>query len=150
VNLKSVLFPCKHALPVMRAQRAGAIVNVSSGSALASTEAVAYKVSKAGVNAFTQSLAIANAKYGVRANTVMPGMIDTPMASVGLGRSLGLDPAELRRRRDAMVPLRGRQGTAWDVAHAALFLASDEARFITGAVLPVDGGVCARVGVEPI
>jgi NAD(P)-dependent dehydrogenase (short-subunit alcohol dehydrogenase family) len=133
----------------MRAQRAGAIVNISSGSAVVSTEAVAYKVSKAGVNAFTQSLAVSNAKYGVRANTIMPGMIDTPMASVGLSRALGLDPAELRRRRDAMVPLRGGQGTGWDVAHAALFLASDEARYITGAILPVDGGITAKVGVEP-
>ena len=151
VNLKSVVFPCKHVLPVMRRQRSGAIVNVSSASAVVSEQSsVAYKTSKAGVNAYTQALAIANARFGVRANVVMPGMIDTPMARVGLARSRGADVGELVRRRNAMVPLRARQGTAWDVAHAALFLASDEARYITGVVLPVDGGISARVGVDPV
>jgi NAD(P)-dependent dehydrogenase (short-subunit alcohol dehydrogenase family) len=150
VNLKSVVFPCKHALPVMRAQRAGSIVNISSAAAVVSTQSVIYKTSKAGVNAYTQSLAIANAKHGVRANVLMPGMLNTPMAIVGLSRALGVDPDELIRQRDALVPLRAKQGTAWDLAYAALFLHSDEAQYITGVVLPVDGGISARVGVDPI
>jgi NAD(P)-dependent dehydrogenase (short-subunit alcohol dehydrogenase family) len=145
VNLKSVVFPCKAALPVMRAQRAGAITNVSSIAAVCSTGIVAYKTSKAGVNAYTQSLAVGNARHGIRANVIMPGLIDTPMAIEGISAARGIPREELARQRDAQVPL-GRMGTAWDVAHAALFLASDEAAFITGAVLPVDGGQSARIG----
>ena len=146
VNLKSVVFACKHVLPVMREQRAGSIVNVSSIAAVCSTGIVAYKTSKAGVNAYTQSLAIGNAKYGIRANVIMPGLMNTPMAIEGISRALGVPKEELIRRRDAEVPLGGRMGTAWDVAYAALFLHSDEARFITGVALPVDGGQSARVG----
>ena len=81
-----------------------------------------------------------NARYGVRVNAVMPGLIDTPMAIEGIADAFGLDRDDLRAGRDRLVPLGRHQGTAWDVAHAALFLASDEAGFITGAVLPVDGG----------
>lgn len=146
VNLKSVILPCKHVLPVMRRQRGGAIVNVSSIAAVCATPIVAYKVSKAGVNAYTQSLAIGNAKHGIRANAIMPGLMNTPMAVEGISQALGIAKEELVRARDAQVPLGGKMGTAWDVAYAALFLASDEARFITGAVLPVDGGQSARVG----
>jgi NAD(P)-dependent dehydrogenase (short-subunit alcohol dehydrogenase family) len=146
VNLKSVILPCKHVLPVMRRQRAGAIVNVSSIAAVCATPIVAYKVSKAGVNAYTQSLAIGNAKYGIRANVVMPGLMNTPMAVEGISRARGVSKEELIRVRDAQVPLGGKMGTAWDVAHAALFLASDDARFITGVALAVDGGQSARVG----
>jgi NAD(P)-dependent dehydrogenase (short-subunit alcohol dehydrogenase family) len=146
VNLKSVVFPCKHVLPVMRAQRAGAIVNVSSIAAVCATPIVAYKASKAGVNAYTQSLAIGNAKYGIRANVVMPGLIDTPMAIEGISRARGIAKEALRKARDAQVPLGATMGTAWDVAYAALYLASDEARFVTGVALAVDGGQSARVG----
>jgi NAD(P)-dependent dehydrogenase (short-subunit alcohol dehydrogenase family) len=146
VNLKSVVFPCKHALPVMRRQGAGSIVNVSSIAAVCSTGIVAYKASKAGVNAYTQSLAIGNARYGIRANVVMPGLMNTPMAIEGISRALGIPKHELIRQRDAQVPLGGKMGTAWDVAYAALFLASDEARFITGVALAVDGGQSARIG----
>jgi NAD(P)-dependent dehydrogenase (short-subunit alcohol dehydrogenase family) len=146
VNLKSVVFPCKHVLPVMREQHGGSIVNVSSIAAVCSTGIVAYKTSKAGVNAYTQSLAIGNAKYGIRANVIMPGLMNTPMAIEGISRALGIPKEELIRQRDAQVPLGGRMGTAWDVAYAALFLHSDEARFITGVALPVDGGQSARVG----
>jgi NAD(P)-dependent dehydrogenase (short-subunit alcohol dehydrogenase family) len=145
VNLKSVVFPCKHALPVMRGQRQGAIVNISSVAAVCSTGIVAYKTSKAGVNAYTQALAIGNAKYGIRANAIMPGLMNTPMAIEGISQARGIPREDLIRARDAQVPL-GHMGTAWDVAHAALFLASDEARFITGVVLPVDGGQSARIG----
>jgi NAD(P)-dependent dehydrogenase (short-subunit alcohol dehydrogenase family) len=146
VNLKSVILPCKHVLPVMRRQRSGAIVNVSSIAAVSATPIVAYKVSKAGINAYTQSLAVGNAKHGIRANVIMPGLMNTPMAIEGISRALGVDREALIRQRDAQVPLLGKMGTAWDVAHAALFLASDEARFITGVALAVDGGQSARVG----
>ncbi len=146
VNLKSVVFPCKHIVPVMRGQGRGAITNISSIAAVASARMTAYKISKAGVNAYTQMLAIANAKYGVRANVIMPGLINTPMAIEGLSAEFGIDKDELIAMRDARVPLGGQMGTAWDIAYAALFLASDEAKFITGVALPVDGGQTARVG----
>ena len=84
VNLKCVIFPCKHVLPVMREQKGGAITNVSSIAAICVTPAVAYKTSKAGINAYTQTLALGNAKYGIRANVIMPGLMETPMAIEGL------------------------------------------------------------------
>lgn len=146
VNLKSVVFPTKWTLPVMREQGSGSIISISSVAAVCATPMVAYKVSKAGINAYVQSLAIGNAKYGIRANVIMPGLMETPMAIEGISRATGVPKDELIERRHAMVPLRGRMGTAWDVAHAALFLASEEAAFITGVVLPVDGGQSARVG----
>jgi NAD(P)-dependent dehydrogenase (short-subunit alcohol dehydrogenase family) len=146
VNLKSVIVPCKHALPFLRRQRSGAIVNISSIAAVCATPIVAYKASKAGINAYTQSLAIGNAKFGIRANVIMPGLMNTPMAIDGISTALGVDRQELIAKRDAQVPLGGKMGTAWDVAHAALFLASDEARFITGIALAVDGGQSARIG----
>ena len=146
VNLKSVIFPCKAVLPAMRAQESGSIINISSIAAVCSTGIVAYKTSKAGINAYTQSLAIGNAKYGIRANVIMPGLMETPMAIEGISKGLGVDKDELIRRRNAQVPLRGQMGSAWDIAHAALFLASDDASFITGVALPVDGGQTARIG----
>ena len=146
VNLKSVIFPCKHALPVMREQKGGVITNVSSIAAICVTPAVAYKTSKAGINAYTQTLALGNAKYGIRANVIMPGLMETPMAIEGLSSELGIAKEKLIQQRHAAVPLGGHMGTAWDVAWAAVFLASDEARFITGVMLPVDGGQSARVG----
>jgi NAD(P)-dependent dehydrogenase (short-subunit alcohol dehydrogenase family) len=146
VNLKSVVFPCKYTVPVMREQRAGAITNVSSVGAVCVMPTVAYKTSKAGINAYTQTLAIGNAQYGIRANVIMPGLMNTPMAIEAISHALGIPKAELIAQRDALVPLRNKMGTAWDVAHAAVFLASDEAGFITGVTLPVDGGQSARVG----
>lgn len=145
-NLKSVFLTCKHVLPVMRRQRAGAIVNVSSAAAVCSTGMVAYKTSKAGIHAFTQALANGGARYGIRANVIMPGLMNTPMAIEGLSRARGIPREELVRQRDGLVPLAGGMGSAWDVAWAAVYLASDEARFVTGVVLPVDGGQSARVG----
>jgi NAD(P)-dependent dehydrogenase (short-subunit alcohol dehydrogenase family) len=146
VNLKGMWLTCKHLLPAMRAHGSGAIVNISSLAAIAAAPMLAYKTSKAGVNALTQYLAGANAKHGIRVNAVMPGLMDTPMAITSNAAATGLDPEELRRVRDAAVPLGRRMGTAWDVANAVLFLASDEAAFITGAILPVDGGQSTRVG----
>jgi len=145
VNLKSMVFACKHALPHMRAQGAGVITNISSAAAIASVAILAYKSSKAALNAYSQSLATGNAKYGIRANVIAPGLMNTPMAIEG-NVAAGLDRTELIASRDRTVPLRGGMGSAWDVANAALFLASDEAKFITGIVLPVDGGQSAKVG----
>jgi NAD(P)-dependent dehydrogenase (short-subunit alcohol dehydrogenase family) len=146
VNLKSVLFSCKYALKYMREAQSGSIVNLSSAAAEASAGYVAYKVSKAGVNALTHSIAMSNAQYGIRANVIMPGLLDTPMAIEGLSLIRGVERDDIRKQRDALVPLRKKMGTAWDTAYAALFLASDEAAFITGVVLPVDGGQVARIG----
>jgi NAD(P)-dependent dehydrogenase (short-subunit alcohol dehydrogenase family) len=145
VNLKTVFLTCKHALSIMKEQRSGAIINVSSIASICSTPLMAYKTSKAAVNALTQGLASGNAKYGIRVNAVLPGLMNTPMAIEGISQARGVDKEELIRARDAMVPL-GKMGTAWDVAYAALFLASDEAKFITGVLLPVDGGQSARIG----
>jgi NAD(P)-dependent dehydrogenase (short-subunit alcohol dehydrogenase family) len=96
--------------------------------------------------AFTQQVAIQNAQYGIRANVILPGLMDTPMAVDTRARAYGKSRAEVAAARDAKVPLRGKMGTPWDVANAALFLASDEANFITGAALPVDGGSLVRIG----
>lgn len=146
VNLRALWRTCRAAVPALRASGNGAIVNVSSLASIAAAgNLTAYKVSKAGVNALTQNLAITNAKHGVRANAILPGFIDTPMAVDAGARFADVDRAELAKLRAGLVPM-GRQGTAWDVANAALFLASDESAFITGVLLPVDGGQAARVG----
>jgi NAD(P)-dependent dehydrogenase (short-subunit alcohol dehydrogenase family) len=146
VNLKSMFLTCKHVLPVMREQGSGSIINISSVAAVCSVGMLAYKTSKAGVNALTHSLAVGNARYGIRVNAIMPGLMNTPMAIEGLSAARGVPKEQLIQERDAQVPLGAKMGTAWDVAYAALFLASDEAKFITGVVLPVDGGQSARIG----
>jgi NAD(P)-dependent dehydrogenase (short-subunit alcohol dehydrogenase family) len=146
VNLKSMFLTCKCVLPVMRRQGSGVILNVSSIASICSVGMLAYKTSKAGVNALTHSLALGNAEHGIRVNAILPGLMNTPMAIEGISRALGRDKDEVIRTRDAQVPLGHKMGTAWDVAYAALFLASDEAKFITGVLLPVDGGQSARIG----
>ncbi len=140
INLRGMAFACKHAVKIMREQRSGAIINISSAAALENYPYVAYKTTKAAVIALTQQLAIQNAPFGVRANCILPGLIDTPMAVDTRARKWSLPREQVAAERDAKVPLRGRQGTAWDVANAALFLASDEANFITGIAMLVDGG----------
>lgn len=145
VNLKSAVFTCKHVLPIMRQQGAGVITNISSTSSVCSRQTLAYKTAKAGINAMTQNLAIENAAYGVRVNAILPGLMDTPMAIERRARERGVPRQTVRDERHAQVPL-GRMGTAWDVASAAVFLASDEANYITGVLLAVDGGLSARVG----
>jgi NAD(P)-dependent dehydrogenase (short-subunit alcohol dehydrogenase family) len=145
-NLKAMWLTCKHVVPVMREQQAGAIVNISSIAAVAGVgNLTAYKISKAGVNALTQALAVTNARFGIRVNGFMPGLIDTPMAVDATARARNVSREAVADARARTVPL-GHQGTAWDIAAAALFLASDEAAFITGVVLPVDGGQSAQVG----
>ncbi|NCF80471.1 MAG: SDR family oxidoreductase [Proteobacteria bacterium] len=146
VNLRGTVMACKHALPHMRRQGSGVIVNISSIAAVENYPWVAYKASKAAIVAFTQQLAIQNADYGIRANVILPGLMDTPMAVDTRARAFGRPREEIAAERDARVPLRNKMGSAWDVAHAALFLASEEAGFITGAALPVDGGASCRVG----
>ena len=96
--------------------------------------------------AFTQQVALQNADFGIRANAILPGLMETPMAIETRVRVTGRSRAQIVAERNAQVPLRGRMGTAWDVANAALFLASDEANFITGVALPVDGGALIRIG----
>ena len=147
VNLKGMWLTIKHALPVMREQGGGgAIVNISSMAAVAASNLVAYGISKAGVNKLTRVTAAANTRYMIRCNCIMPGLMDTPMAVGGRAATQGRPTDEIRAARDAQVPLGRKMGTAWDVAYAALFLASDEAKFVTGAILPVDGGMSAGVG----
>ncbi len=145
VNLRSMFLTCKHALPHLERRGRGAIVNVSSLAAVrfAPYPMLAYSASKAGVNALTRSIAMQYATRGVRANAIMPGLIETPMAMEGIAARLRIDKAELKRMRDEAVPMK-RMGEAWDVAHAALFLASDESRYVTGVVLPVDGGLSLK------
>jgi NAD(P)-dependent dehydrogenase (short-subunit alcohol dehydrogenase family) len=145
VNLRGAIMACKHVLPVMRAQRAGVIITISSVAAWEQYPNVVYKATKAGLIAFTQQVAIQNAEYGVRANVILPGLMDTPMAVDTRARASGKSRAEVAAARDARVPLRHKMGTAWDVANAALFLASDEADFITGVALPVDGGALVHI-----
>jgi NAD(P)-dependent dehydrogenase (short-subunit alcohol dehydrogenase family) len=145
VNLRGAIMACKHVLPLMRAQRSGVITTISSVAAWEQYPNVVYKATKAGLIAFTQQVAIQNAEFGVRANVILPGLMDTPMAVDTRARASGKSRAEVAAGRDARVPLRHRMGTAWDVANAALFLASDEANFITGVALPVDGGALVQI-----
>ena len=146
INLRGMVLACKHVLPVMREQQSGVIINISSMAAWSSYPYVAYKTSKAGVIALTEQLAYANARYGIRANVILPGLMNTPMA---IESRVGLDGKtreEVIAERDARVPLGRKMGTAWDIAHAAAWLASDKASFITGIALPVDGGASVRRG----
>ena len=147
INLKGMFLTIKHVLPVMRAQGAGVIINISSTASLCTRPTMlAYKTSKAAINAMTQNLAIENAEYGVRVNAILPGLMDTPMAIERRVAERGVSREIIRQERDEDVPLCQKMGTGWDVAAAAAFLASDDARYITGVLLPVDGGLSARVG----
>ena len=145
INLRGAIMACKQVLPLMREQRAGVIITISSVAAWEQYPNVAYKATKAGMIAFTQQVAIQNAEFGIRANVILPGLMDTPMAVDTRARISGKGRAEVAAARDARVPLRRKMGTAWDVANAALFLASDEANFITGVALPVDGGALVNI-----
>ncbi|GAA3546568.1 SDR family NAD(P)-dependent oxidoreductase [Amycolatopsis ultiminotia] len=148
VNLTGMWLTCKYVLPHLRANGAGAVVNISSMAGLmAGGEAIAYATSKAAVHSMTRSLALEYAPHGVRVNCVAPGMVDTPMGVDTVARATGTGRDEVAAQRAAMIPM-GRQGTAWDVANAALFLASDDAAFVTGVVLPVDGGSTLRNGLS--
>ena len=145
LNVTSCFITCKHVLPHMLSRRSGAIVNVSSVAAIRYTgyPYVAYYAAKAAVNNFTTGLALQYAKDGIRVNAVMPGLMNTPLIFQQISGQYQ-DAEEMVKARDAACPM-GRMGTAWDVAKAALFLASDEAEYVTGVSLPVDGGLTCRV-----
>lgn len=147
MNIRGMFLTIKHVLPVMRRQRAGAIVNISSTSSIAAGPALTYRVSKAGVNALTQHVARENAEHGIRCNAVLPGLMNTPMAIERRARERNVSRDQVRQERASQVPLAVTEaGNAFDVANAAVFLASDEARYITGVLLPVDGGLLLKVG----
>ena len=151
LNLKTAFLGCKYVLPVMERQfekdgKGGAIVNVSSIAHMTHQVGgrvnVAYATAKAGLGAFSRSTAIAYVKKGIRVNTVVVGMMNTPLVTTRLAKQLGTDPDELVAKRSASIPM-GRMGEAWDIANAVVFLASDEAGYITATQLVVDGGVTA-------
>ena len=144
LNVTGCFLTCKHVLPHMLSQRSGAIVNVSSVAAIRYTgyPYVAYYAAKAAVNKFTMGIALQYAKDGIRANAIMPGLMNTPLIFQQVSGQYA-DADEMVRARDAACPT-GKMGTAWDVAKAALFLASDDAAYITGVSLPVDGGLSCR------
>lgn len=145
-NLKSVFLTCKHVLPIMEKQAVGAVVNIASTSGLRWTGSaqVAYASTKAGVIQFSRVVAVQYAKSGIRVNTVVPGQLYTPMVDVRLAKQrTGGDVTALLAQRQSRIPLPF-MGDGRDTANAALFLASDEARFVTGTELIVDGGMSVR------
>ncbi|HEX6959396.1 MAG TPA: glucose 1-dehydrogenase [Ferrovibrio sp.] len=145
INLGSVYRTAKAVLPHFIAQKSGAIINISSLSAIRWTgyPYFAYYAAKAAVNQATVALALQYARHNVRANCVMPGMIDTPLIYQQISNQYA-SVEDMVAARNRAVPL-GRMGTAWDVANACVFLCSDEAQFITGVCLPVDGGQSCAV-----
>src|SRR3954453_23725716 len=145
VNLDGAMLISKHVLPVMRSHKSGSITHVSSVAAIGSYPLIAYKTSKAALHEFVRWLAFENAPHNIRCNVLMLGFIDTPMAIEGYHKATGTPRETLRAQRDAQVPM-ARMGTAWETAKVAVFLASDEASYVTGAIIPVDGAMHTRVG----
>ena len=147
VNLKSVYLVCRQVVPIMEAQGKGAIVNIASVAAHRWTGVsyASYYATKAGVVGLSRAIALEFAAKGIRCNSVSPGLMNTPMVHHGLTGAYGRegDVENLVRVRDAQCPM-GHMGTGWDTAHACLFLASDEAQYITGIDLVVDGGLTAK------
>lgn len=150
LNLTSAFLTTRAALPVMERQGGGAVVNVSSvaGMRWIGKDQVGYAAAKAGLVQFTKVTAVAYAKAGVRLNCVVPGLMNTPLLKRIADRYAGGEFEAMIARRQAQVPM-GRMGDAWDIANAVLFLASDEARYITGTEIVVDGGLTASTGFPP-
>jgi NAD(P)-dependent dehydrogenase (short-subunit alcohol dehydrogenase family) len=149
VNLKSAFLAMKHVIPVMEQQGGGSIINISSIASIRQlgVSYVTYAASKAAMNQMTRVTAVEFAAKNIRVNCVLPGLMKTPMVENSAGLTAGYgagDVAAMWRARDAMVPM-GHMGEAWDVANAALFLASDESRYVTGIELVVDGGLTLKV-----
>ena len=150
VNLKSAFLCCKAILPIMERQGKGAVVSISSTAGIRYTgkPQAAYAAAKAGLIQFSKVVAVDYGRRGVRLNCVLPGLMNTPLvqklARQFASENAGMDLEAFVNRRHNQVPI-GRMGEGWDVAHAALFLASDEAKYITGTEILVDGGLCAAV-----
>jgi NAD(P)-dependent dehydrogenase (short-subunit alcohol dehydrogenase family) len=146
INVKSLYFTCREILPIMTRQGGGSIINISS---IASTHSlgyscISYSASKGAVNAFTRDIALNYGPKKIRCNTILPGLMNTPLIHKGNVTEVYGSTEAMVQQRDALVPL-GTMGTAWDVAHASVFLASDESRYITGIELVVDGGITLKV-----
>lgn len=141
INLTGIFLTCRQVIPIMQRQKRGAIVNISSiaGAVINPYPYYSYYASKAGLNHFTRAIAVQYARDGIRANVIMPGLMDTPMVHAQVAGQYA-DREKMIAARDAMSPT-GKMGTAWDVAKAAVFLASDDAAYINGVCLPVDGGL---------
>ncbi len=145
-NLKGAFLTCKHVLPVMERQGSGAIVNVSSvaGIRYLGRNMAAYHTAKAGLIQFTRVTAMQYVKKGIRCNCVIPGLMNTPLIAHRIAEQYGSgDVDEMIRQRDSDCPM-GKMGDAWDVAYASLYLASDEAKYVTATELIVDGGLSAK------
>lgn len=145
-NVTSMFITCKCVLPIMKAQGSGVIINIGSISGIRGTghDYISYSTSKAAVSHFTRTVALQYAKHGIRANVIVPGLMDTPRIYGSITKYYSsID--EMRKNRAVNVPM-GRMGDAWDIANAAVFLASDEAKYITAVELSVDGGLAAQVG----
>lgn len=142
INLTGAMRMTRAVLPMLRAQKGGSLIYVSSLAAVYSApySYVSYEVSKMALVRFAKSVAHENAAYQIRSNAILPGVIDTPHVTAFVDRKT--DPVELAKNRAAMVPM-GRQGTAWDIAKATLFLASDDSGYVSGIELKVDGGLSA-------
>jgi NAD(P)-dependent dehydrogenase (short-subunit alcohol dehydrogenase family) len=148
VNLRSMHLACKHAIPAMLQGGGGAIVNIGSiaGLRYLGVPYIAYSASKGAVTAFTRAVALQYADQGIRANSIAPGLMNTPMIVEPLaGAYAAGDVEKMIEARDRQCPM-GHMGDAWDVAYAALFLLSDEAKYVTGTELVVDGGITAQIG----
>ena len=145
-NIKSMYLTCRHILPIMTKQGKGSIINISS---IASTHSlgyscISYSASKGAVNSFTRDIALNYGPKGVRCNSILPGLMNTPLIHSGNVTEVYGSTEEMVRQRDSLVPL-GKMGDGFDVAHAAVFLASDESKHITGIELVIDGGITLKV-----
>jgi len=142
VNVTGIYLTCKNVLQPMIAEKNGVIINISSVAAIRywGGPAIAYNTSKAAVLQLTQTIALENARNGIRANCILPGVIDTPLIQPNPDQHTPDEITKIKNSRDSMIPM-GRMGEPWDVAKAALFLASDDAKYITGTDLIVDGGL---------
>jgi len=144
LNVGSAFLACKHVLPIMEAQGSGAITNISSISGMrwVGVPMIAYSAFKAALNNFTQNVALQYARKGIRANVVIVGRMDTPILRASLGSLYESDEA-LIADKSSICPT-GKLGEPWDVAAASIYLASDAAKYVTGVLLPVDGGVLCQ------